>query len=671
MGLRLRVLVIDVNTSGGPYGVRLEFQNGLNVIRAPNTRGKSTCVNSIFYALGLEGMLGPSHGVPLPAAMTEELLTADGLKQEVRNSRVMLEVVNSHGEIVTVERSATGEKQLIRVIRGAALSEPNGSFDSEFMHVRIQGSAREKKGFHRFLAEFIGLELPEVRTGTGSAPLYFECLAPFFFVDQLNGWDAVKSRMPTHLGIIEVAKRSFEFVMALDVLMNDTQRRNLESQLITIEEEWRKHRDELQRGLSGTGVVARDIPASPNGWNEVSIVALWVTDGTTWTPLSDAIRLATERLEQLTATAIPKVADITDELVNQLRVAEDGLATAELRFTTLQRDVRELESELVDIQKRLDDLDDNLREYEDEQKIRKRHAENHLDVAKGMCPACHRPIKDALIDQESPASPMSLPANIAFLRDQRRMFEEMQAESLNLLEAKREQRGSLRNRLIEESSRVQVLKQTLRQDAQAPAAAIMREQIILEARLATIRATAEQIGDPSRDFQNIAVKYAETTTSLKNLGPRELTSEDFRKLTEFDGIHKQLLQEFGFASYKPNEIEIGRMTYQPTHNDLPLGLVSASDMVRMVWAYLFGLLHTSRSPEYRTNHWGLLVIDEPRQQNVEIKSYDALLKCAATAADSGQQVIIASSQLPDEDANKLIQSGIHFRDFTSRILSPV
>ena len=45
----------------GLYGTDIAFAPGLNVIRAPNTSGKSTCIQAIIYALGLEGMLGPGQ----------------------------------------------------------------------------------------------------------------------------------------------------------------------------------------------------------------------------------------------------------------------------------------------------------------------------------------------------------------------------------------------------------------------------------------------------------------------------------------------------------------------------------------------------------------------------------------------------------------------------------
>ena len=49
----------------------LAFADGLNVLRADNSSGKSTVLQSIIYALGLEGMLSARRDIPLPHSMTD------------------------------------------------------------------------------------------------------------------------------------------------------------------------------------------------------------------------------------------------------------------------------------------------------------------------------------------------------------------------------------------------------------------------------------------------------------------------------------------------------------------------------------------------------------------------------------------------------------------------
>ena len=64
--LRIRHLYLSINSDRGPFGARQSFGDGLNVIRAENSAGKSQLLQAIIYALGLEGMLSPSTLSRLP-----------------------------------------------------------------------------------------------------------------------------------------------------------------------------------------------------------------------------------------------------------------------------------------------------------------------------------------------------------------------------------------------------------------------------------------------------------------------------------------------------------------------------------------------------------------------------------------------------------------------------
>ena len=101
MSLRIRQLRLIAETGTGTFGRELAFPDGLNVIRADNTHGKSTVMQSIIYALGLEAMVDPRHDVPLPPAMTDTLRDPDGREHRVSESYVVLEIENGEGARLT------------------------------------------------------------------------------------------------------------------------------------------------------------------------------------------------------------------------------------------------------------------------------------------------------------------------------------------------------------------------------------------------------------------------------------------------------------------------------------------------------------------------------------------------------------------------------------------
>ena len=94
--LRIRHLQMSVNADKGQFGVKRDFADGMNVIRAKNWAGESTLLQSIVYALGLEGMFNPPHDVPLPHALTDYLEYREG-KANVIDSMVSLEIENGEG----------------------------------------------------------------------------------------------------------------------------------------------------------------------------------------------------------------------------------------------------------------------------------------------------------------------------------------------------------------------------------------------------------------------------------------------------------------------------------------------------------------------------------------------------------------------------------------------
>src|SRR4051794_14756475 len=130
MGLRIRTLLVRAVTAKGVRGVRLTFSDGLNVLRADNSMGKSTCINSIAYALGLDAMMITSHSPFLPNALTDHLNIGEET-ETVITSEVFLEITNGEGQTLTLRRSiraAAESRYLINVWSGPALSEPDKTF---------------------------------------------------------------------------------------------------------------------------------------------------------------------------------------------------------------------------------------------------------------------------------------------------------------------------------------------------------------------------------------------------------------------------------------------------------------------------------------------------------------------------------------------------------------
>ena len=53
----IRAVEIRINSGNERFGFRCKFDSGLNIIKGRNSSGKSTLVNTLMYALGLEELI--------------------------------------------------------------------------------------------------------------------------------------------------------------------------------------------------------------------------------------------------------------------------------------------------------------------------------------------------------------------------------------------------------------------------------------------------------------------------------------------------------------------------------------------------------------------------------------------------------------------------------------
>src|SRR5438876_11279020 len=104
-----------------------------------------------------------------------------------------------------------------------------------------------------------------------------------------------------------------------------------------------------------------------------------------------------------------------------------------------------------------------------------------------------------------------------------------------------------------------------------------------------------------------------------------------------------------------SDLNISPGNYEPETAGLNLVAdVAASDLIRLQWAYLLGLLEIGTQPS--GNHPGLLIMDEPQQQSVEEGSFLAMLDYSSKLKES--QVIIATSHEPTSIGAYLKKIGV-------------
>lgn len=670
MTLHLRHLKLQIMTSGGLFGVEIPFEMGLFILHADNTSGKSTCLNSILYALGLEGMLGPSQNVPLPPAVTD-FLDYNNEQYEVLESEVLLEISNGTS-IMTVRRQIKGnqDRHLINVWKGAMLSQTIISYISSDYFVRLPGGAAREMGFHHLLAEFVGWQLPNVPTyKENEVPLYVETLLPFMFVEQKHGWSNLRNRFPTYLQIKEVNRRAFEFILSLDAQEIATQRISLRQQAANIKDKWSVKIGECNRLANTINATVNNLPVQPlTSWPPSTQPQILISQNDDWVNINQILIVLEERLQSLETQEIPRADQVIESSQRQLEEKQEQLLNAEieikLKFEELERQTTHIE----EIQSRISSLQKELFKNRDLKKLSTLGSIQDLRTHLGECPTCHQSINDSLIAPQEMSRPMTIDQNVEFINEQLKIFESMLQLESNSIDLKKRQLNARKSYVADIREDIRSLKTTLTSQNNAPSYAVVEERVRLTERVRYIKSVRIQIDEILGDFSSLSEEWHEVQTALALLPGGILSDEDNSKISSLERSFQQQLHEYGFDSLNYQEVNISRDSYFPEYEGFDLQFdLSASDYIRVIWAYLLGLLEISR--HHHTNHLGLLILDEPRQQSAREASIEAFLNRVSHSQEYDQQVIIATSESQTVLNQYLVNIPHTYKRFDAKIIS--
>lgn len=645
--MRLRRLQLRLATDDGPYGGSLDFPDGLLVVWADNSMGKSTCVKSILVALGMEAMLTTSRtDLPLPPAVTS-ILDAGDQQFNVIEADIFLEIENLAGRRITIQRTVKGSRDadLVTVHDGPVLTDSHTSAATTDYFVNRSGSAQRESGFHHFLAEFMGWVLPVVQTYDGyEYPLYLQCVFPFLVVEQTRGWATIQPPLPTHFRIRDVHKRTIEFLVGLEAYAIGLRRQELTFEKVRIESEWAARLGEAVQVANGIEGTVHGLPQRPIAeWPPLIPPGITVPSGDSWLTLTQRIQQAGQQHQALVQQEIPRVQEIASSAALQLSQVEDRVKEREVVLARLLDAFRQEQEEAKSVRLRIDTLDEDIQRNKDAKTLRQLGSRRDSLVESGLCPVCHQHIQDSLIPLAAQQAVMSLDDNIRFLAEQRRTFESVLANSERITESRERQVRMARQELGELREQVRALKQTLVSDGRLPSIAALQSRLQLEGRIAADTQSLERFNDIVAQFTPLAARWHAIAVELSAMPADDVTENDRAKLREWTRLFQQQLREYGFRSLPTGEVTISEDTYRPEHSGFDLQTsISASDLIRTIWSYLHGLLELSRS--MHTNHPGLIVFDEPRQQSTREVSFAELLRRASTAAESRQQVVFFTSE---------------------------
>src|SRR5699024_8955857 len=301
---------------------------------------------------------------------------------------------------------------------------------------------------------------------------------------------------------------------------------------------------------------------------------------------------------------------------------EHGLRQA-LAISTSSSDERgELERQSQQVALRLEALRDDLQRHKDTQVLERLGSEHaHALLAESVCPTCHQHLEDG-----ADISPHAMTASesIKFIEQQIETFKNVQRDHERVIEAIKAREQSIANEVHDYRVGIRAARDTLSSANATPSVVDITHRLRLENRITELEDLNAAMLEARSDVESLQQRWLQQRDLLKKLEKDDLSSEDRDRVLRVQRSVRKQLEDYGFKSLLANEVEIDPTTYRPVHEGFDLGFdLSASDMIRLIWAYLFAILEVGQEPNGQ--HLGFLVFDEPRQQETAKESYGALL----------------------------------------------
>lgn len=627
--LRINRLRIEINTINGVYGFDSPFHNGLNFIASPdNTCGKSSILAAIYYCLGFEQIIGGVGGIgnKVLTSVFKSSIEDDGQSWAVTESGAYLEITNGN-ETITIFRSAVAsdnrDNRLITVYYGNYESIGDPQIQSEDMFVNVTNSATSEKGFHTYLEEFLHLELPEVRTSDDNErKLYLQVIFSSIFIEQKHGWSDLFSGMPI-FGIRESKKRVIEFLLRLDTLKNEKERDRLKTVKAKLEREWEQLIADIQLASLRESCEIANLPSRPRvlSESEYSRIYLSTNEGNTINEEIAKLQNEYNSLRQLK----PRVLDNFDALDAELSETEGAILSLESGLRTIAMQLTRENDVIVRLTKDLEIVNSDIRNNNDAARLQKFGSEATGDFSADVCPVCRQAIHDTLLSAETENLFMNIEDNIRHLKEQKSMLEFSLSSHKKNKESMQQQKTATESRLMTLRRLAHTLRSDLFTTTDTEASeAIMLKRIEISHDIENLTQLNAFVSKQIDRLKELALQWSIYLADKKNLPSQGISDLDNEKISLLKKKFIENLRRYHYSSFSSFDgIQISGESFLPTIDGFDMKFdSSASDGVRVIWAFTMALLQVSIDKV--GNHPNILIFDEPAQQSIvpaDMKSF--------------------------------------------------
>ncbi|MBP8115224.1 MAG: AAA family ATPase [Chitinophagaceae bacterium] len=650
--LIINKLVYSIITIDGErYGATIQFKEGLNIIFGPNSVGKTSIITGIVYGLGAEKGLGIFKSIQNPFK-PEFYKSIDG--HQVKQSYLHLEISNGN-EKATIFRYIQGGDIDIVATKKCSYEEFITAKEFE-KYIVVGDGVFSENGFQNFLFNFIGLYQVDLPTYDQKlSKLYFENILPLFFVEQRAGWSQIQARQVTRYNIKDLKKVAFEYLFGLDrfkLHLTEIKVKEFESKL-------KKLKDELNQKEENLLITSNA--------EKVDEIPLVNTNTIGKTSISDYIRYLKDKY-QAESELINQVTSQNKEYEESNIKLRDLLKTFDFQYRMESEKIEKINIEITGYQNYLERIQKNKYKNKQLQKIKEFTTELNIK----SCPVCEAKLQvnnegECMLCHSDLSKKNSTPEqNLAFLEDEENTFKKVIYQ--RVLDRRKiiEKRNQIKDKIKEYESQLDHQTKTY----------AGKEFAALRQRILETDSTHKEMEKYSR----IATRWEELKPLRRDI---ILTEIDYQKLKDEISQYEQSVNDNltidtiktfvqsnvkTLGLFKGNLSLIDTIRVDGTDNYTPYldnfdiyNISSSSDNIRIILSYYLALLQASLKLKYmeRIKFPNILILDEPKQQNLD---NDSLLDCLTlieSIPSSASQVIMTTYSELQSDREKFKSSIVY------------
>ena len=641
------------------YGFEFQFERGLNIIAGPNSRGKTTINTCIYYALGMEELLGAHNEKALDKALKEEFTIKSGEEEEginykVQSSKILLEIENDNNEIVFLERYITTTTEDIKTsnitVYNASLEDrdnENIQIQQNILFVNGRGNNEDPNSFYNWLSGFMNLELPLVSNSSRTdnySPLYLQTIFSALFIEQTKGWSDFFATMP-FFGITKAKEKIVEFLLGLNEIRLSTEKDVLNKEKNIITDDWKrkiKAFSYLEKQTSSTIVnVPEELTTDKSEIEKINVV--FSTSENEKVTFNQFMAEKTEKVKELENRPISTIKENREQTVLEFNKQKQEYFELKEYIEKFEGKLRIDKQQDFNLKNQLSIVDVEIKDHINLQKV---FSENIINEhGANQCPTCTQPVSTNLINTRNISIPqLTLDENTNFLRSQKKIIQTSINSLIETISEKEVLLTYFKNNLRQKEILIKSISKDLISDDRAFSESEIVRKLQLEREIEKLDDLKNSISDLKLELEALANKYHNNNIMINALGKSE--QEDENILSGFETKYKNFLFGFGYESNEKYQISINRKepfkyfpVYKNHRNDnIPQSIrinSSASDFVRNIWAYTLALLQNG------TNHPGIIMFDEPGQHRTNLSSLKALFKTCSEIRE--RQTIIFTS----------------------------